>query len=395
VITVLEELFAYVGFDDADRVILRELHPRLEPHFAAIAERFYQTINANPGAARVLAGPAQVERLRLTLIDWMSTGLLGPHDERFYEKRSRIGRRHVAIGLAQRYMITAMSVVRIAYHDLVTELYGADAPTVMRSVNKLLDLELAIMVEHYQLDTEEKLISRERGMQADRILAMQTLSAGLAHELRNPLNAARLQLELLERRLKKQVDPHAIEPAQLAQGEMQRLTNLLNDFLAFARPPELHTERRDVAAIVRTVIELERLGAERKGVDLALVACPDELIAEVDAPKIHQVVMNLVRNAVEAVPAGGHVAVELVSHGAMLSIRVQDDGPGIPQSIRQRIYEPFFSTKESGTGLGMSIVHSLVMLHDGSIDLETGSSGTRFEVTLPTRHATLSRAASR
>ena len=230
-----------------------------------VATRFYDAVWKHPAAAAVLSGPEQVERLRVTLIDWMSTGLLGPYDERFYEKRSRIGRRHVAIGLAPEYMFTAMNVVRTAYQDLIVELYpAAEVAPIMRSVNKLLDLELAIMVRHYHLDSEEKLIARERRMQGDRISAMQTMTAGLAHEVRNPLNAAKLQLELLDRRIHKHTEDRRLtEPTELAQMEIERLTELLNDFLAFAQPPELHVHEADVAAIVRHVVELERPSADK------------------------------------------------------------------------------------------------------------------------------------
>ncbi len=385
---LLEELFAYVGFGEDDAEHLRRLHPVLQPHFPEIAGQFYDALWANPTAAAVLTGPEQIERLRITLIDWMSSGLLGPHDDRFYEKRSRIGRRHVAIGLQHQYMFTAMNVVRTAYHDLIGRLIGSEqSGAVSRAVNKLLDIELAIMVGHYQLDSEEKLIARERRIQADRITAMQTMTAGLAHEVRNPLNAAKLQLELLERRLRRSTDdPKLVEPSELAQKEIERLTALLNDFLAFARPPELHTQPHDVASIVRQVAELERVSAERRGATLDLVACPPTLTAHVDASKLHQVVLNLVRNAIEAVTAGGHVTLELTTDDARIQLRVQDDGPGIPDEVKSRIYEPFFSTKEGGTGLGMSIVHSLVSLHGGTIDLDTSPRGTRFDVTIP-RHS--------
>src|SRR5262249_45482220 len=107
--------------------------------------------------------------------------------------------------------------------------------------------------------------------------------------------------------------------------------------------------------------------------------------AHVDAAKVHQIILNLLRNAIEAVTPGGHVSVELAADAERLHIRVQDDGPGIPEDVRPRIYEPFFSTKEGGTGLGMSIVHSLVSLHGGTIDLVTGPTGTRFEIRLPRR----------
>jgi signal transduction histidine kinase len=388
-VTFLEELCAFVGLDDTDRARLTALHPVLAPEFSAIADRFYEVVLANPGTASVLSGPAQIERLRGSLIDWMSTGLLGPYDERFYEKRSRIGRRHVAIGLASQFMFTAMNVVRLAYQDRIMKLYPAgEAVGVMGSVHKLLDCELAVMVQHYELDTQDKLVARERRAQADRILAMQTMSAGLAHEVRNPLNAAKLQLELLERRLRRQSDDRRLtEPTALAQKEIERLTTLLNEFLVFARPPELHPQEHDLVAIVRQVVDFERIAVEKRGASLELLAEPAELVAEVDAAKLHQLVLNLVRNAGEAVSAGGHVAVSVGIgadvDAARCQIRVKDDGPGIPDEVKSRIYEPFFSTKEGGTGLGMSIVHSLVSLHGGSIELSTGPHGTTFEVTIP------------
>ncbi|TMQ22605.1 MAG: hypothetical protein E6J90_12030 [Deltaproteobacteria bacterium] len=383
--TFLEELLAFVGFDDADRARLRELHPRLAPRFPDIANRFYEAVFANPGAAAVLSGPAQVERLRASLIDWMSSGLLGPYDERFYEKRSRIGRRHVTVGLASQYMFTAMTVLRLAYQSGIAELYPAgEALTIMRSIHKLLDIELAIMVQHYELDTEDKLVRRERRAQADRILAMQTMSAGLAHEVRNPLNAAKLQLELLERRLNRTMaDPRLTEPTELAQKEIDRLTTLLNEFLVFARPPELHPQEHDVVAILRQVVDLEQIAAEARGITLTVDAAPPQVIAEVDVAKLHQLVQNLVRNATEAVGPGGRVTVSARVDDDRCTIRVTDNGPGIPDQVQPRIYEPFFSTKEGGTGLGMSIVHSLVSLHGGAIDLATGPGGTTFEVTIP------------
>lgn len=383
--TFLDELLTYVGWTEEDHARLVALHPRLAPQFAAIANRFYEAVLASPSAAVVLSGPSQIERLHRSLIDWMSTGLLGPYDERFYEARSRIGRRHVGIGLGSHFMFTAMNVVRLAYQDHVMELYPpSEALRVMRSVHKLLDCELAIMVQHYELDTQNKLITRERKAQDDRVLAMQTMSAGLAHEVRNPLNAAKLQLELLERRLRRHTDdPKLTEPTELAQKEIERLTELLNEFLSFARPPELHPQETEVVALVRQIVDLERITVEQRGASMALTAEPAELLAEVDPTKLHQIVLNLVRNACEAVSSNGHVLVDVSASDPRFQIRVKDDGPGIPDSVRSRIYEPFFSTKEAGTGLGMSIVHALVSLHGGAIDLETGPRGTTFAVSIP------------
>jgi signal transduction histidine kinase len=382
---ILDELLAYVRLDDADRARLSALHDRLAPAFPGIAERFYEAVFSNARAASVLTGPQQIERLRVTLIDWMSTGLRGPYDETFATKRSRIGRVHVRIGLDQHYMFTAMSVVRTAYSERIAELYAADeALRVMRSLDKLFDIELALMLRSYQLDSEERLIVRERQMQTDRLSAMQTMTAGLAHEIRNPLNAAKLQLELLERRLRRSGDdPKLLDPVGLAHHEMQRLTNMLNEFLAFARPPDLNTAEHDAVAIARQVIELERPYAHRTGTELALAPGPDTARVTVDTGKLHQIVQNLVRNAIEAAGRDGHVSVGVKEEHGALRISVTDDGPGIAPDIQPRIYEPFFSTKESGTGMGMSIVHNFVAMHEGRIDITTGAGGTVVEVTIP------------
>jgi signal transduction histidine kinase len=382
---VLDELLAYVCFDASDRERLRSLEPKLRPHFPAIADRFYEAVWANPGAAAVLKGPAQIERLRVTLIDWMSSGLLGPYDGAFYEKRSRIGRRHVAIGLAQQYMFTSINVVRSAYLDRIATLYPAtEALLVVRSVDKLFDIELALMLRHYQLESEQKLVTRERDIINDRLTALQTLSAGLAHEVRNPLNSAQLQLEVLERRVKKLTDdPKLLEPTELASHEIGRLSRLLTEFLAFARASELDRGSHDVIGLVRDVVALEQPIAKRNGIQLTVTPSSGEMLASVDVGKTHQIVQNLVRNALEATPAGGTVGVELELEPQALHIRVRDNGPGMSEETRRHIFEPFFTTKESGTGLGMSIVHSYVAMHRGSIDIKTGSSGTVVDVSLP------------
>jgi signal transduction histidine kinase len=380
-------MLCYVQLGERDQQLLRDLHAKLAPHFSSIADRFYAAVFANPAAASVLKGPEQIDRLHRTLIDWMSTGLLGPYDDAFYEKRSRIGRRHVQIGLAQQYMFTAMNVVRTSYLELIATLVPADQLVdYVRAVDKLLDVELAIMLRYYQLDSEERSVERERRTQADRLSAMQTLSAGLAHEVRNPLNAARLQLELLERRLRRAVtDPKLVEPSELANHEIERLTGLLDDFLSFARPPDLHRDDHDVVEICRHVVDLERPLAELRHIEL-LLEDHAPVVAQVDSRKLHQVVQNLVRNGLEAASAGGHVTIA-IANGSENTVHIQiaDDGPGIPADVLSRIYEPFFSTKETGTGMGMAIVHSLVTMHGGKVEIATSEHGTTFDVTVPQR----------
>ncbi|HEY4056589.1 MAG TPA: ATP-binding protein, partial [Kofleriaceae bacterium] len=279
---------------------------------------------------------------------------------------------------------TAINVVRGAYLDHIVRLYpSSEALLVIRSVNKLFDIELALMLRHYQLDSEARLVARERAIVTDRIAALQTMSTGLAHEIRNPLNSAKLQLELLERRLLRgSEDAKLLEPTTLARDEIARLTDLLNDFLSFVQTGELRRQTLDVVAIVRHVFELEQPFATTCGCRLALAADPPVISAAVDPSKLHQIVQHLVRNALEAASPNGNVGVR-VSKDDALRIRVTDDGRGIPDEVRAKIFEPFFSTKDSGTGMGLAIAHNFVTLHGGTIDIETGDGGTTMHVALP------------
>ncbi len=223
----------------------------------------------------------------------------------------------------------------------------------------------------------------QRADQSDRIAALQTLSAGLAHEVRNPLNSARLQLELLARRLRRAgADPTLIEPVEQVNHELERLTRLLNEFLAFARPSELVLADHDIPAIARAVVAAQTAFAATRGAALEVVGV-DALVARVDVQKLGQIVQNLVRNALEAVAPGGRVAVAVTEDDGRAHLIVDDDGPGIPEAIQHRIFEPFFTTKDAGTGLGLSIVHGMVAALGGTIAVASSPRGTRFDVALP------------
>jgi len=376
---LLHGIVSAIELGDGDRARLVDLHAKLSPQFPAIATRFYARLLAIPQLAQLLGGPDRIRALESTLVAWMSSGLLGPYDTAFVDGRSRIGRSHVAIGLPQHYMFTAMNAIRGDYDDRIAELYDpADARLVSKAIDKLLDVELALILRHY---AESRVSAQDRETQAERVTAIQTLSAGLAHEIRNPLNSAKLQLGVLERRLRHTDDPKLVVPIEIVNHEIERLTHLLNEFLAFARPTTLSLAEHDVVDVVRTVFEEERTLADASRATLELAGT--SVVARVDAPKLHQILQSLVRNSLEAITPGGHVAVTVAKTEAAVSVCVVDDGPGIPDEIQKRMFEPFFSTKESGTGLGMSIVHSMVALHGGTIAVASSTTGTRIDVTLP------------
>ena len=224
-----------------------------------------------------------------------------------------------------------------------------------------------------------------RARVAEKLAAVGTLSAGLAHEIRNPLNAASLQMQLLERRLKKvSTDEKLLEPIAVVQHELSRLSHLVEDFLRFARPADLHLKRFDLLELLRQVIELLAPEARRLGIELRAELPTGSCSVEGDRAKLQQVFMNIVRNAIEALEErGGNIVVAtLAPEEDMAVVQVRDDGPGIPEEILLRIFEPFFSTKPMGTGLGMAICHSLVQQHGGNIAVRS-DEGTIVEIRLP------------
>ena len=379
-LTIFDELLGYVGFGPADAEALRRLHPLAQPHFSRIAEAFYRRILDHPDARRALeGGESQVGRLRVTLVEWMDTLLRGPWDAAYFERRCRIGRIHVRIALPQHYMFGGMNLLRRGLGEVADAAFAQDGQTgraVHAALDRILDVELGVMLHTYREDHE-----------AQRMTAVRTLTAGLSHEIRNPLNAASLQLAVLERRLRRlpsaeQAGP--LEPLALVREEIRRLDHLLEDFLQFARPRAMGQEPVPMEPLVAQVGDLLATDAERRGVRVRL-ELERGLEARGEESRLREVVMNLVLNALDASPRGGEVRVAVFKVSAdLLELRVDDGGPGVSQELRERIFQPFFTTKAGGSGLGLAIVQSIVGQHGGSVRLETSDQGgASFRIRLP------------
>lgn len=226
-----------------------------------------------------------------------------------------------------------------------------------------------------------------RTRMAEKLAAVGTVSAGLAHEIRNPLNAANLQLQLLERRVKKVTDDtKVLEPLDTVREEIRRLGALVSDFLTFARPTAINARPTNVCELIEHVASLERPVADEQGVTL-LTRCEErDISVEVDRQRLEQVVLNLLGNALEAVrdQDDGQVSISVQRDGAGARIVVTDNGPGIADDVAARIFEPFFTTKETGTGLGMAIAHKIVDMHGGHLEID-GKDGACFTLVLPPR----------
>ena len=240
-------------------------------------------------------------------------------------------------------------------------------------------------IRHVQAQQEKRELAR-RAQVAEKLAAVGTLTAGLSHEIRNPLTAAGLQLSVLERRVRR-LDPAIqdplLEPLTLVRDEIRRLEHILQDFLQFARPLNLTVKPLALGPLLQKVVAFISTDAERRQVELEAELSQGGSVAG-DADQLRQVFMNLLLNAFDAVTEGGRVRVSVESDGTSIQVHVDDDGPGVPQEHLPRLFEPFFTTKAKGSGLGLPITNAIVSQHGGTV--QAGRSplgGARFTVNLP------------
>src|SRR5262249_3194427 len=219
------------------------------------------------------------------------------------------------------------------------------------------------------LDVTERRALERRAADAEALSAMGSLALGLAHEIRNPLNAAVLQLHLLTRGVDRLSDDTVRMTMRsrvtIIEGEIARLGRLLTEFLELARPRGIRREPVDVSTLVAEVLEFQAEALKTRQIDLVLDVA-SACMAVGDAEKIRQVIINLVVNAIDAMPTAGRLSVRVASSGASTVIKIGDTGPGIDPKILPEIFDPFFTTKEAGTGLGLSIVRKIVAQHVGT-----------------------------
>jgi PAS domain S-box-containing protein len=519
--TRFEELKRYARLTADDARLLRELRPLAAPQFETIAREFFDRIREHEEAYAVFTGEPQIARLERALVRWLERLLSGNYDEGYFEDAAKVGRMHVKAGVPQRYMFTAIALVRVALARVADDQCGDAAPATREALMRLLDLELAVMFETYRdsfvarlqrvdehgdqapsraaalthrfadavefahvlivgvdaagcirlfnreaervtgferdevlgcpfaetLFADEVLVSHgarvravatgeratdeildgmvrtrarrlrdvhwhlafapsstedeivlfavgrdtsderrtiERARQQEKLAAVGTLAAGLAHEIRNPLNGARLHVSFLERSLKlAKADGKLLEAVGVVGDEIGRLATLVTEFLDFARSKPLEVESVSVQEICKRTEKLLSAPAALAHVRVACDLPPRDLRLMGDAAKLEQVLLNVVRNAIDAVaPTGGAVTIRARRNPRHAVIEVEDDGPGLG-SPDAPIYDAFYSTKATGTGLGLAIVHRIVLDHRGSIDVESRPGRTCFRITLP------------
>jgi two-component system, NtrC family, sensor histidine kinase HydH len=366
--TLFEELKRYVGFEPEDGARLNALAEVLRPRFGAIADVFYARILEHEQARRSLAGESQVGHLKVSLRAWMEQLLQGPWDEDYYLVRCRIGRMHVRVALPQHYMFGAMSVLRQEFTRVL------DEPSVVRpevarasrlALDKVLDLELAILLHTYR---EDLLAQQARH---ERLSTFGQLVATIGHELRNPLGVIETSLFILKGR-PLATDERATKHLTRIGDQVALANRIISDLMDMIRDRPLKRESLRLDAVWNDALTSVQ---RPPGVSLSAEGLEALPTLQGDPGQIRQAFVNLLENAVQALGEAGSVRLVASVEGDGVRLVLEDSGPGVSEPIRRRMFEPLMTTKTRGIGLGLPLVKRILERHEGSIAYEPREGG--------------------
>ena len=394
--TFFEEMKRYVSFSAEDARRLQSVGAQMEAHLPGMAEAFYAQITQHPDAGKVFTGgQQQIDRLKQTLQVWGRGLFHGPFDEDYAAERYKVGVRHVLIGLPQRYMISAMGVVRAHLQQGLGEVLQGEPQRLdatRLSLDKILNLDLNMICESYFQESIRYLHELNRKLEranfdlAEMSRVKTDFLATTSHELRTPLNSisgfTRLILDGLcdnrdeERELLRDVFSSA-----------EHLLSIVNDLLDVAKIEagklRLATERVDLKSVMQEAMAVVSVQAAAKHLTMVdetgSMAVP---MVNGDRARIQQILINLMGNAVKFTEKGWiTLRVRSATNRGFLEVEVQDTGIGIPAAKQRHLFEKFhqldssFTRQQGGSGLGLSICRSLVELMGGRIKLWSAGAG--------------------
>ena len=228
----------------------------------------------------------------------------------------------------------------------------------------------------------QRKIGRELQM-ADRLSALSRVSGGVAHEVKNPLNAILLHVEVARSKLA-HGDTDVEQQMEIVSREILRLDRVVKTFLDFTRPVELNLTNVPFQELVQEIVELARPQAEFSNIRITVHQDVDHGDLRVDRDLLKQAFLNVVVNAIQAMPDGGELRFESSTSADTAEVRISDTGPGIDPGLREKIFRLYFTTKKEGSGIGLAMTFRIVQLHDGTIDFTSEpGKGTTFIIRLP------------
>jgi signal transduction histidine kinase len=241
----------------------------------------------------------------------------------------------------------------------------------------------AIFYTQHRHLAEIRRLETEMGRR-ERLSSLGNMAAAVAHEVRNPLNAVSMGLQRLRAEFRPAEADEYGRLVDLVQGEVRRLDTIVGEFLSLARPPSLRLEDVRVADLLDEVIALVEAEARGAGIRIERTVATGLPTLRADRDRLKQVLLNLVLNAIQAMPGGGRLGLEARTGRQAVTLVVADSGAGIPADVLPRVFEPYVTTKAKGLGLGLAIARQIVEAHGGTVAAEsTAGHGSRFTVTLP------------
>jgi len=246
-------------------------------------------------------------------------------------------------------------------------------------IRKFDDMEVKLSLWEEELNRKNREL-----LQSKKLAAIGTLAAGVAHELNNPLNNIYLSVQVLKRETGNNASPSVKEIVHDISTQTARVKHIVGQLLEYARGKDPNVRKFELKGLLIKAYKAVSSTMNTENVRFDLDSDQNNVAVEADPDQMEQVFINLFHNAVEAMSGTGSLKVAIESHGTGIAIRISDTGGGIPPDAVEKIFEPFFSTKDKGTGLGLAIVYNIILKHNGDIRVESEiGKGTVFHITLP------------
>jgi two-component system, sporulation sensor kinase E len=236
-------------------------------------------------------------------------------------------------------------------------------------------------------DVTDKRSREARLRRAESLAALTTLAAGVAHEIKNPLGSIGIHIQLIQKSLAAQqsADQESISKyLEVVMEEVERLNGIVIDFLFAVRPMNTELERRELNALVHDTIEFVKFELEEAGVSVEESYTEPLPNLDLDEKYIKQALLNIIKNAIGAMPKGGELLIRTIIDAGDVVLQISDTGVGVPDENIAKIFEPYFTTKEFGSGLGLTVVYKIIQEHGGEITLSSKKGeGTTFSLSFP------------
>ncbi len=372
-----------------DAANIRALAPVAVPAIPDIVRVFYKELLEHETAQAVFTGGVeQIKRLHGTLTQWLEDLFQGNYDEGYFERRRSVGAAHVRVGLPQHYMFTTMQLI---WRELERPLRSAGIPDIdgkLRSLHKSLMLELALMIESFKESYTDRVRQVERSAveekltRAEHLAEIGQLAASLAHEIKNPLAGISGAIQIIRDALP-ETDVHQPILTEML-GQIGRLDATVKDLLQYARPSPPKAVKVALDEVIKRVLTVLHEEPALRGVKIKYDNPPVDTAVLADEAQIEQLLINLIINAAHASVEGGVVRLRVARNTNEVRVVVQDRGKGMSPEECARAFEPFYTTKARGTGLGLTICRRIAEANGGDIRLDSEMGrGTTVTVTLP------------